>query len=96
MNKMRHSSFNLGMKDMFLNYGYKISKARYHTEFRCQHKPASFSLAFKLSDTACCVGGGDRGLEVGSWGLGVGDWGLGVGSWGWGVGGWGLGVGGWG
>ena len=72
MNKMRHSSFNHGMKDMFLNYGYKISKARYHTEFRCQHKPASFSLAFKLSGTACRVG-------VGGWGLGVGGWGLGVG-----------------
>ena len=40
-------------------YSFKVG---YHIEFRCQHQPASFSLAFKLSGTACLVG----------WGWGVG------------------------
>ena len=65
----------------------------YHTEFRCQHQPACFSSAFKLSGTACLVGRG-LGFGVGGWGWGVGGGGLGVGGWGWGVGGGGLGVGG--
>ena len=33
-------------------------KVGYHTESRCQYQPASFSSAFKLSDTACLVGVG--------------------------------------
>ena len=33
-------------------------KVGYHTESRCQHQPASFSSAFKLSGTACLVGVG--------------------------------------
>ena len=33
-------------------------KVGYHTESRCQHQPAIFSSAFKLSGTACLVGVG--------------------------------------
>ena len=39
----------------------------YHTESRCQHQPASFSSAFKLSGTACLVGWG-RGVSSPDWG----------------------------
>ena len=44
-------------------------KVGYHTEFRCQHQPASFSSAFKLSGTACLVGWW-LGQGLGVWGGG--------------------------
>ena len=36
-------------------------KVGYRTESRCQYQLASFSSAFKLSGTACLVGGGGWG-----------------------------------
>ena len=36
-------------------------KVGYHTEYRCQYQPASFSSAFKLSGIACLVGVGGGG-----------------------------------
>ena len=46
-------------------YNFKVG---YHIEVRCQHQPASFSLAFKLSGTACGGGGGGWGVPSSDWG----------------------------
>ena len=52
-------------------------KVGYHTESRCQHQPASFSSAFKLSGTACLMrgGGGVGWLVGGGGGVPSPDWG---------------------